>query len=79
MQQVRAGQAIDEEKKHFIAQPPEAQPVEVDLSALAGKVPMELFGRVPFPAIGDLPYFVTLPPYGFYWFSLVDHLGDDLR
>jgi maltose alpha-D-glucosyltransferase/alpha-amylase len=27
---------------------------------------------VPFPAIGDLPYFVTLPPYGFYWFSLVE-------
>jgi len=55
-----------------------AQPVEVDLSALAGKIPVELFGRVPFPAIGELPYFVTLPPYGFYWFSLVDQLGDDL-
>ena len=25
------------------------------------------------------PYFVTLPSYGFYWFSLVDQLGDDLR
>lgn len=34
--------------------------------------------RVPFPPIGDLPYFITLPPYGFYWFSLVDKLGDDL-
>ena len=56
-----------------------AQPVEIDLSALAGKQPVELFGRVPFPLIGELPYFVTLPPYGFYWFSLVDHLGDDLR
>ena len=26
-----------------------AQPVEIDLSALAGKAPVELFGRVPFP------------------------------
>ena len=55
-----------------------AQPVEIDLRRLAGKQPVELFGRVPFPAIGELPYFVTLPPYGFYWFSLVDELGYDL-
>ena len=34
---------------------------------------------MPFPKIGELPYFVTLPPYGFYWFSLVDALGDDLH
>ena len=27
-------------------------------------------GRVPFPPIGELPYFVTLAPHGFYWFSL---------
>ena len=58
---------------------PDAQPVEMDLSSLAGKRPVELFGRVPFPKIGELPYFVTLPPYGFYWFSLVDELGDDLE
>ncbi|MGI8755791.1 MAG: maltose alpha-D-glucosyltransferase [Acidimicrobiales bacterium] len=56
-----------------------AQPVELDLSALDGKIPVELLGRVPFPPIGELPYFVTLPPYGFYWFSLVDQLGDDLK
>jgi maltose alpha-D-glucosyltransferase/alpha-amylase len=56
-----------------------AQPVEIDLAAWAGKQPVELFGRVPFPPIGELPYFVTLPPYGFYWFSLVDRLGDDLK
>jgi maltose alpha-D-glucosyltransferase / alpha-amylase len=52
-----------------------AQPVELQLSPLAGKVPIELTGRVPFPPIGELPYFVTLPPYGFYWFTLVD--GED--
>ena len=61
------------------------QPVEggaagrVELGQLNGKRPVELFGRVPFPLIGELPYFVTLPSYGFYWFSLVDQLGDDLR
>ena len=51
--------------------------MEVALSALAGKIPVELFGRVPFPAIGELPYFVTLAPHGFYWFELVDPPGDD--
>ena len=56
-----------------------AQPVELELGQLNGKRPVELFGRVPFPLIGELPYFVTLPSYGFYWFSLVDQLGDDLR
>jgi maltose alpha-D-glucosyltransferase / alpha-amylase len=49
-----------------------AQPVELMLAHLAEKHPVELMGRVPFPAIGELPYFVTLPPYGFYWFELVD-------
>ena len=56
-----------------------AQPVEIDLSEFKGKVPVELFGRVEFPPIGDSPYFVTLAPYGFYWFSLVDEPGDDLE
>ena len=27
---------------------------------------------MPFPRIGELPYFVTLAPYGFYWFELTD-------
>ena len=49
-----------------------AQPVELLLPHHAGKVPIESLGRVPFPPIGDLPYFVTLPPYGFYWFTLVE-------
>ncbi len=48
------------------------QPVEMQLAHLAGKVPIELTGRVPFPAIGELPYFVTLSPHGFFWFELVD-------
>jgi maltose alpha-D-glucosyltransferase / alpha-amylase len=48
------------------------QPCELMLEHLAGKVPVELTGRVPFPPIGELPYFVTLAPYGFYWFQLQD-------
>ncbi len=47
-----------------------AQCVELDLSKYRGKIPVELFGNQPFPAIGDLPYFITLGPHGFYWFSL---------
>ncbi len=27
-------------------------------------------GGVQFPAIGDLPYLLTLPGHGFYWFLL---------
>jgi maltose alpha-D-glucosyltransferase/alpha-amylase len=49
-----------------------AQPVELMLAPFVDKVPIEMTGRVPFPAIGELPYFLTLPPYGFLWFSLVD-------
>lgn len=48
------------------------QPCELMLEQLAGKVPVELTGRVRFPRIGKLPYFVTLAPYGFYWFELID-------
>ncbi|HVX17566.1 MAG TPA: maltose alpha-D-glucosyltransferase [Acidimicrobiales bacterium] len=47
-----------------------AQPAELQLTRLAGMVPIELLGRVPFPPIGELPYFITLPPHGFYWFEL---------
>ena len=47
-----------------------AQAVELDLSAHRTKVPVELSGRMPFPPIGDLPYMLTLPAYGFFWFLL---------
>jgi maltose alpha-D-glucosyltransferase/alpha-amylase len=47
-----------------------AQPVELPLQAQAGRVPVEMLGGEPFPAIGELPYLLTLPPYGFYWFDL---------
>ncbi len=47
-----------------------AQATELDLSAFKERVPMEMLGRTYFPAIGELPYMITLGPYGFYWFQL---------
>ncbi|MBO9515420.1 MAG: maltose alpha-D-glucosyltransferase [Variovorax sp.] len=49
-----------------------AQPVELDLSAFKGRVPVEMLGRTSFPPIGELPYLLTLPTHGFYWFKLTD-------
>jgi maltose alpha-D-glucosyltransferase/alpha-amylase len=46
------------------------QPVELDLRALAGLTPVEMLGYTDLPAIGGQPYFLTLGPYGFYWFEL---------
>ncbi|MBC7105534.1 MAG: maltose alpha-D-glucosyltransferase, partial [Firmicutes bacterium] len=46
------------------------QYAELDLSAFKGMVPVEIFGRVRFPEIGDRPYFITLGPHDFYWFSI---------
>ena len=47
-----------------------AQPVELDLSAFKGLVPVELLGRTAFPPVGELPYLLTLAAHGFYWFRL---------
>jgi len=47
-----------------------AQAMELDLSAHAGRVPVEMLGGTSFPPIGQLPYLLTLPPYAFYWFVL---------
>src|SRR5215467_3011441 len=46
------------------------QYARLDLSAFKGTSPVELFGRAEFPPIGDSPYFMTLGPHSFYWFSL---------
>jgi maltose alpha-D-glucosyltransferase/alpha-amylase len=52
-----------------------AQPCELQLAAWEGRTPVELLGRVPFPRIGELPYFITLGPYSFYWLQLVEDPG----
>ncbi|HTI36220.1 MAG TPA: maltose alpha-D-glucosyltransferase [Vicinamibacterales bacterium] len=46
------------------------QPIELDLSRFKGLTPTEMLGLTEFPRIGELPYFLTLGPYAFYWFRL---------
>jgi maltose alpha-D-glucosyltransferase / alpha-amylase len=47
-----------------------AQYAELDLSKYRGRTPMELFGQVMFPTIGDEPYMLAFAPHGFYWFCI---------
>ncbi len=47
-----------------------AQAVELNLAQFESCVPVEMLGGAAFPPIGQLPYLLTLPPYGFYWFVL---------
>jgi len=48
-----------------------SQFIELDLSKYQGYTPIDLFGHTRFPAIGEMPYLLTVGPYGFYWFRLV--------
>ena len=58
-----------------------AQAVQLDLSAYAGRVPVDLVGGSAFPPVGQLPYLLTLPPYQFFWFKLAAetelHVGQE--
>ncbi len=49
-----------------------AQAAEIDLSPWRGRIPFEMLGRTKFPPIGEGAYVVTLAPYGFYWFQLLE-------
>ncbi|MEC4817147.1 MAG: maltose alpha-D-glucosyltransferase [Scytonema sp. PMC 1069.18] len=46
------------------------QTVELDLLDFEGLVPVEIFGQTQFPTISNQSYFLSLSPYGFYWFAL---------
>ena len=46
------------------------QPIELNLQHWNGYTPVEMTGYVEFPRIGQLPYLLTLPGHGFYWFQL---------
>lgn len=46
------------------------QRAELDLSPFKGAVPVEIFGRAEFPQVGESPYFLSLSPHTFYWFTL---------
>ncbi|HEY8375949.1 MAG TPA: alpha-glucosidase C-terminal domain-containing protein, partial [Nannocystis sp.] len=52
-----------------------AQYAELDLAALDGYTPVELWSERPFPRIGKLPYLLTMSPHGFYWFKLLPPEG----
>ncbi len=47
-----------------------AQPVSLDLADYAGMSPVEMLGYVPFPAITEAPYSLSLAPYSFLWLEL---------
>ncbi len=51
------------------------QPVELDLRRFAGFRPVEMTGEVSFPNIGELPYLLTMPGHGHFWFALTP--GDE--
>jgi maltose alpha-D-glucosyltransferase/alpha-amylase len=47
-----------------------AQPVELDLAAYTGLMPIEMLGYVEFPKIRGAAYPLTVGPYGFLWLEL---------
>ncbi|WP_041396969.1 maltose alpha-D-glucosyltransferase [Spirochaeta africana] len=47
-----------------------SQAVSLDLQQFEGRVPVEVFSRNRFPAIGDSLYTVTLGPWDYFWFEL---------
>ena len=47
-----------------------AQPVSLDLAVYAGMEPVEMLGYVPFPAITEAPYSLSVAPYSFLWLEL---------
>jgi maltose alpha-D-glucosyltransferase/alpha-amylase len=51
-----------------------SQPTMLPLQRFEARRPIEMRGRVPFPPIEEVDYFLSLGPYSTYWFELVkDH------
>ena len=48
------------------------QCAKIDLSRFRGKHLVEVFGQNAFPPVEDHPYFFTMGPHNFYWFSVRD-------
>ncbi len=46
------------------------QSAPLDLARFRGLTPVEMFGRAPFPSIGEQPYTITLGAHSFYWLSI---------
>jgi maltose alpha-D-glucosyltransferase/alpha-amylase len=49
------------------------QAVELDLRHWQGAEPIEMTGGSHFPAIGELPYLLTVAGHGFYWLRIPQH------
>jgi maltose alpha-D-glucosyltransferase/alpha-amylase len=47
-----------------------AQCCNLPLEAYEGMTPVEMFGNTEFQTISEEPYFLSLGPHAFYWFSL---------
>ena len=56
-----------------------SQYAQLDLSQFIGRIPVELFGHIRFPAVGRSPYLLTLGPQSFYWFSLEQPRVEEVR
>jgi maltose alpha-D-glucosyltransferase/alpha-amylase len=54
-----------------------AQAVALDLHEFRGHVPVEMLGETRFPSVGEGPYWLSLGPYGYYWFRLEPPARDD--
>ena len=54
------------------------QAVELEMEDFNGYGLTELTAGSKFPRIGELPYLLTLPAYGFYWFKM-EKVGEDAR
>ncbi len=52
-----------------------AQPTVLPLQHFEGRTPIEMWGRVSFPPIEESDYFLSLGPYGAYWFELESDVG----
>src|SRR6185369_10219605 len=46
------------------------QTTRLNLDRFRTATPVELFGRIRFPEITELPYFISLGPHDFYWLAL---------
>lgn len=55
----------------------QAQYVELNLAAHAGKQLIEMFGDTTFPAITQSPYFLSLTPYAVFYFKIVEGKGSN--
>ncbi len=54
------------------------QAVELDMQEFDGNGLTELTAGTKFPRIGELPYLLTLPAYGFYWFAM-ERVSEDAK